>query len=106
MTHSNRLKPFMAYMDEKTIAELKKFSKRNRIPMARIVREAVAARISPGDRYVSGYNDGIKKAMIVVEENKATQMRFPSGKSFAELIREDLETHIMQEATNEAPEGE
>lgn len=102
MTRSNNYRAFMAYMEEETINNLKKFSKRNRIPMARVVREAVTARISPGDKYISGFNDGIRKAMIVVEENKATQMRFPSGKSFAELIKEDLENHFMQEGMNEA----
>ena len=43
----------------------------------------------------------VKKAMIVVKENNVTKMRFPSGKSFAELINEDLEGLLKDEVTGE-----
>ena len=34
--------------------------------------------------------------MTVVSGNKAAEMRFPSGKSFAELINTDLETARLE----------
>jgi hypothetical protein len=34
--------------------------------------------------------------MRVVEENKAAKMRFPSGKSFADLVNEDLKKLTLE----------
>ena len=59
--------------------------------MSQIIREAIEARISSGDRYQTGYNSAINHAIEVVKNNKAAKMRFPSGKSFADLIVEDLQ---------------
>lgn len=95
MTLSNRLKPFMAYLEPEQHAALTKYSKKNHLPMSQLVREAIAIRIAPSDPYRSGFNDGIKAAIEAVAANKASQMRFPSGKSFADLINEELETLRM-----------
>ena len=62
--------------------------------MNKLMREGIEQRMIVGNQYIEGFNDGIKKAMIVVEENQAAQMRFPSGKSFAELINEELDKQI------------
>ncbi len=35
--------------------------------------------------------------MAVIKDNIASQMRFPSGKSFAELINDDIEAVKMGE---------
>ena len=55
-----------------------------------MIREAIDSRLSVGDPYTSGFNAGIDKAMAVVNQNNAAKIRFPSGKSFAELIVEEL----------------
>ena len=86
MTHSVKFKPFMAYLGEKEYAKLKKFSKSQNMPMSMIVREAINARVVEGDRYVSGWNDAVDASIKKVNNCTAAQMRFPSGKSFAELI--------------------
>jgi len=84
------LKPFMAYLEESQHALLMKFSKKTQIPMSRLVREAITMRIAENNPYMSGFNDGLNKAIEVVHANKASQMRFPSGRSFAELVGEEL----------------
>lgn len=84
------LKPFMAYLEYPIYAGLKRFSQKHNVSMSQIIREAIVARIGDGDRYVAGFNDGIDKAANVVHANKAAKMRFPSGKSFAELVVADL----------------
>jgi len=94
-THLN--KQFVVYFDEDTHRKIKAFSRKSKISMNQLIREGVGQRMSNDSPYVTGYNDAIKKAMIVVEENNATKMRFPSGKSFAELINEDLEGLIKDE---------
>ena len=54
---------------------------------------------------MSGFNDGINKAADVVKSNTASQIRFPSGQSFAELICDELFKQTMHEASNETVKG-
>ena len=65
--------------------------------MTQIIREAVTARISGGNAYVSGFNDGLQEAINAVNAMKHAQMRFPSGKSFAELVSDELIVRQMKE---------
>lgn len=90
------LKPFMAYIEEDQYARMRKFSTKARLPMSHLIREAIDMRIAPNAPYVDGFNAGLKKAMSVVAGNRAAEMRFPSGKSFAELINTDLEAVAME----------
>lgn len=87
----SKLKPFMAYLEYQQYGRLKAFSAKTKIPMTQIIREAIEARISSGDRYQTGYNSAISHAIEAVKNNKAAKMRFPSGKSFADLVIEDLQ---------------
>ena len=82
-------------------ARLKKFANRNKTTMSQVVREAVTARISSGNPYISGYNQGIDDAIRLIADAQYAQMRFPSGKSFAELVADDLLTKIMKEEKDE-----
>jgi hypothetical protein len=99
---SNNYKPFLTYLDPREYVKLKKFAAKNKIPMTQLVREAVTARISGGNVYVSGFNDGLQVAIDAVNAMKHAQMRFPSGKSFAELVTDDLIVRRMKEANNES----
>jgi hypothetical protein len=100
MTISN-LKPFMAYLTFEQYARLKRFASKNDVPMAQVIRESIDARIAAGDRYSHGYNTALKDAMRSVAENKAARMRFPSGKSFADLVNEDLQKLSIKENQHE-----
>jgi len=97
-TRSKPLKPFMAYIDEGQYARMKKFCNKHKIAMSQLIREAIEIRITPGNPYTEGFNAGINAAIKVVADNKASQMRFPSGKSFAELMQEDLEKVLLYES--------
>lgn len=99
MTISN-LKPHMTYLTFDQYAKLKRFAAKNKTPMAQVIRESIDARIADGDRYSHGYNTALREAMRVVEENKAARMRFPSGKSFAELVNGDIKK-LMLESNDE-----
>ncbi len=92
----------MTYLTPKDILRLKRFSKLNKIPMAQIMREGLEARLSSGNQYTNGYNEGLLKAVKVVEGSEAAQMRFPSGKSFAELIEQEISKNIIREVGDEA----
>jgi predicted DNA-binding protein len=97
MTPSLKFKPFMAYLDPGVYKDMKAFSKRNRTPMSQLMREAIHARIASGDVYTLAFNAGLKAAMKITLENKASQMRFPSGKTFGELVCEDIEKLLLVE---------
>ncbi len=90
MTHFKKFKPFMTYVSEDEHLRMKKFAKLKKITMAQMIREAIDGRLSVGDPYTSGFNAGLDRAISVVNQNNAAKMRFPSGKSFAELIIDEL----------------
>ena len=100
MTGGN-YKAFMTYLNTQDIIRLKKVAKKHKLPMAQIIREAISARLSGGDPYNAGYNDGLSKAISTVSSIQAAQMRFPSGKSFAELVEEEVAKQMIQEVADE-----
>lgn len=95
---SSKLKPFMAYLEVSQHQDLKRFSQRSKIPMSQLIREAVDARITQGDRYVAGYNKALHDAIEAIYNNRASKMKFPSGKSFADVFTEELEKLIIKES--------
>lgn len=95
---SSKLKPFMAYLEVGQHRDLKQFSQRSKIPMSQLIREAVDARITQGDRYVAGYNKALHDAIEAIYNNRASKMKFPSGKSFADVFTEELEKLIIKES--------
>jgi len=105
MTFTSTYKPFMAYLEPKDISKLKRFSKDHKTPMAQVIREAIHARLSSGNQYTNGFNDGLDKAIKTVNGIDAAQMRFPSGMSFAELIEAEISKHIMREVADHEADG-
>jgi hypothetical protein len=101
MTLSN-FKPFMAYLPPSQIAKLKKFAKKNRTTMTQVIRESLDAKMSSGDAYAAGFNAGVNRCIQSISENTGAQLRFPSGRSVAELVTEDFEKLKMVEVANEA----
>lgn len=100
-TPSNNYKPFLTYLQMADYVKLKKFSSKNKTSMTQVVREAVTARISGGDPYVAGFNAGLQEAIDAVNAMTPAQMRFPSGKSFAELVSDELMVRQMKEQKND-----
>ena len=90
MTTPSKVKQFMTYLEEDDIDRLKRFAKKKKVTMSRVIREAVKARMAEGDPYTAGFNDGVEESIKAIKDNKASQMRFPSGSSFAELMEIDL----------------
>jgi hypothetical protein len=65
--------------------------------MTEIVRQALNAKMAEGDPYIAGFNDGIRKAVTGVNNTQGAQMMFPSGKSFAQLVTDEIETYLIKE---------
>lgn len=100
MNPSNNYKPFMAYLLPSEYSRLKKLSKATRTPMAQLIREAVAARLSE-NQYNTGFNDGLDRAVSAIHAMEMSAMRFPSGKSVGELIEDGLSGLYIREVKNE-----
>lgn len=100
-TPSNNYKPFLAYLTPSEYANLKKFAKTNKMPMTQVVRESITARVASGNPYIKGFNDGIEESIKAVDAMPHAQMRFPSGKSFAELVSDDLIGRRLKEVKDE-----
>lgn len=98
---SNRLMPFMTYLEVAEHVRLKKFAKQKKLAMAKIIREAILLRMADKNPYIQGYNEAVNKCIKMIEANTAAQMRFPSGASFAEIITSELSNCLIKEAGNE-----
>jgi hypothetical protein len=101
MTLSKKLKPFMTYMDDHDYVKLKRFAKSKKVTMARVLREGLIMRMAEENPYMAGFNDGLDKAMGLMSANTAAQMRFPSGKSFAEIMTDEIMQHRIREVPHE-----
>lgn len=98
---SKNYKPFLTYLEPQDYVKLKKFAVKHKMPMTQIIRQAISARIVDGNAYINGFNDGLDEAINAVNAMKHAQMRFPSGKSFAELVTDDLVVRRMKETKDE-----
>ena len=105
MTPSKKLKPFMTYLDDADYVKLKKFARTKKVTMARILREGLDVRMAENNPYIQGFNDGLTAANKVINENQASQMRFPSGQSFGEMMSLEIANLTMREFTSESSKG-
>ena len=95
----------MTYLDDADYVKLKKFAKAKKVTMARILREGLEVRMAQDNPYLKGFNDGLNAATNVINANQASQMRFPSGQSFGELINAEIAKLIMREVDGESTKG-
>ena len=91
----------MTYLDDADYVKLKKFARTKRVTMARILREGLEVRMAEDNPYLKGFNDGLTAATKVINENQASQMRFPSGQSFGELMTLEISKLTMWEVQGE-----
>lgn len=93
----SKLKPFFAYLNEEQYLALKQFSKKTGSSMSVLIREGVDARLSSGDQFIAGYNQAMQDAIAVINNNSLSRMSFPSGKTFGEMIIDDLKLYLRHQ---------
>ena len=96
MTSKENYKPFMVYLRPSDISKLKTFAKKCKLPMTQIVRESIKLRMTEDNPYVDGFNDGLDQAMKSVVSMEESQIIFPTGKSFAQLVKIKLDGEKMK----------
>ncbi len=102
----SKLRPFFAYLTDDQYASLKQFSAATGVSMTQLIRESIDARLSKGDQYVAGYNQAIQDAILKINSNNLSKMAFPSGKTFGEVIIEDISANLRSQdgtGNGEAP---
>lgn len=95
---ANRFKtvvPLMVYLDLKERENVKSFAKKENINVSQLSREAFQMRMSDASElFNSGFNAGLNDAMKIVNNCQGATMMFPSGKSFARLVCDDIEKFL------------
>jgi hypothetical protein len=79
----------MIYVTPTDKESLSKYALDNKMTVSQIVREGVRMRLQ-GNDFNTGFNDGLNEAIKIVNSTEGAQMRFPSGKSFADLVADNL----------------
>ena len=91
MSRFKTVAPVMIYMDPKELSALKRFAKANDLTVSSIAREGVRMRLA-GDNnpYNKGFNEALDVAMSVANKTEGAKMIFPSGKSFGEMVCDEI----------------
>jgi hypothetical protein len=85
----------MVYLDPKERESVKVFSKKENMSVSQLSREAFQMRMSDSsDLFNSGFNAGLNEAMKIVNNCQGATMMFPSGKSFARVVCDDIEKFL------------
>ena len=93
----SRKRAVLIYLPTDIDDKLSKYAKISKVPKTKVVEEAVNMRLSgEDDLFNKGFNEGLNEAMRITRENKGAQMKFPSGKSFAELVCDDILNYVRE----------
>lgn len=84
----------MVYVEPEDRAKIKKISKSEGINVSQFSREAFQMRMYSSDLFKSGFDAGLNEAIKIVNNCQGASMMFPSGKSFARLVCDDIEKHL------------
>jgi hypothetical protein len=85
----------MVYLDPKERDSVKIFSKKEKMSVSQLSREAFQMRMSDSsDLFNSGFNAGLNEAIKIVNNCQGATMMFPSGKSFARVVCDDIEKFL------------
>jgi len=82
--------PVMIYMKPEDKTRLDKFSRKHKVAASQISREGINMRMDEND-YNKGFDAGLLEAKKIVSQTEGAKMMFPSGKSFSDLVCEQID---------------
>jgi hypothetical protein len=92
----------MIYLPKKDAEEFRRYARRTKLSGSQIAKEGIAMRMAgESDPFNQGFNAGLNEAMNLVRQTKGAQMMFPSGKSFAQLVCEEIEKYLREKANEQ-----
>jgi len=87
----------MIYLSPDDKKRMTNYAKVNKIPATQIAREGIRMRMEGDENpYNKGFNEGLNEAMRITRANQGAEMKFPSGKSFAQLVCDDIEKFMRE----------
>jgi len=81
--------PVMIYLTPEDKDALTKYANEKKMTASQIVREGVRMRLQ-GNDFNTGFNAGLQEAIKITHATEGAKMMFPSGKSFATLVSENI----------------
>jgi hypothetical protein len=95
MSRFKTVVPLMIYLEPADRERVKAFAKNEGLNVSQLSREAFQMRMSDSsDLFNSGFNAGLNEAMKIVNNCQGASMMFPSGKSFARVVCDDIEKYL------------
>lgn len=98
----------MVYIEPLQIKKINSFAKLKGINVSQMAREAFAMRMAnESDLFNSGFDEGLREAIKIANNCDGASMMFPSGKSFAKIVGDDIEKHLrlVNEKANDDRSG-
>lgn len=95
MSRFKTVVPLMIYLEPADRERVKAYAKNEGLNVSQLSREAFQMRMSDSsDLFNSGFNAGLNEAMKIVNNCQGASMMFPSGKSFARVVCDDIEKYL------------
>jgi len=100
MSRFKSVVPLMVYVDPSDRAKIQSFAKKKKINVSQLARESFLMRMSGNDDpFNNGFNQGLNEAMRIVSKTEGAKMMFPSGKSFAQLVCDEIQKFMREKAS-------
>lgn len=97
MSRFKSVVPIMVYVDPTERTKIQSYAKKEKINVSQLARESFRMRMSGSDDpFTSGFNEGLNEAMKIVRETEGAKMMFPSGKSFGQLVCDEIEKFLRE----------
>ena len=94
-TRFKTVEPVMIYLPKSDADAFRRYSKKSNLSNSQVAKEGIAMRMAgETDPYNQGFNSGLNEAMHIVKSTEGAKMMFPSGKSFAELVCDEIEKFL------------
>lgn len=94
MSRFKSVVPIMVYVEPTERTKIQSYAKKEKINVSQLARESFRMRMEIDDPFKNGFNQGLNEAMRIVRETEGAKMMFPSGKSFGQLVCDEIEKFL------------
>ena len=85
------------YLEQSEKERITKFAEKSDISVGQFAREAFQMRMAGGDNpFNKGFNQGLNEAIRITNSCEGATMMFPSGKTFAKVVSDDIEKFLSE----------
>lgn len=87
----------MVYVDLAEKERITKFAEKCNISVGQLAREGFKMRMAgSNDPFNKGFNQGLNEAIRIANACEGATMMFPSGKTFAKVVSDDIEKFLRE----------